>query len=412
MKQRILSVVILIILVFNILLSNISHAATEVTDRAYEDYTTVEGAYTVDSFNALNDDGSAQLKSNDQNSFFTNINVTKTMPKTIIVYIVMIADALPVATHALITALTNDGYNQSTTDSEEGNDKNFFTIESLVKNYRQIFDANIFNANTDSDINNSFKENIALWYGVIRNLAIILALIVLIYIGIRMAISTVATDKALYKKMLISWFEGFLLIWALPYLLSAAFAISDLVIDLINNGISKTGGFENTIITNFYAYYAKDTIQLGKAIIMFPFGGNPDTQLILWSIAYCILVVMQVRFLIAYAKRFLSVGFLILISPLVTITYSIDKAGDGRAQGYENLLKELMVNIFIQPIHIIIFEIFIMVANNIANTAPIIAIAFLFALSRVEKIIKTVFNMRGMTSIHSIGHFLPWRKRK
>ena len=74
-------------------------------------------------------------------------------------------------------------------------------------------------------------------------------------------------------------------------------------------------------------------------------------------------------------------------------------------------MKEFLVNVFIQPIHVIIFEIFVVVAGNIANVAPIIAIAFLFALARVEKIIKTVFNMRGLTSIHSIGHFLRWKKK-
>ena len=117
------------------------------------------------------------------------------------------------------------------------------------------------------------------------------------------------------------------------------------------------------------------------------------------------------KFFITYAKRFLSVGLLIIISPLISVTYAIDKIGDGRAQGFEMLIKELIVNIFIQPLHLVIYIVFIYTANEIAKTAPILAIIFLASLSRVEKIVKNVFNMRGLTSIHSIGAIAPIKKK-
>lgn len=407
MKKRVFTIVILIVIICNTLLTNVALA----DDRAYEDFVTIDSSYTVDSFNALNDDGSAQVKSNGEKSGYFNIDITETLPKTVIVYIVMIFDALPVATHSLMSSMTNDGYEQSTTDSEEGNDSKWFTIESLVKNDRQLFDANYFNMETKSEINVKFKQKISVWFNAIRQVAIIISLLVFIYVGIRMALSTVASEKAVYKKMLIAWFESVILLFIIPYIFAIAFEASEVIMGFIKDSITKTGGFELNIIESFYAYFGKDLVQGAFYPIMFPFGGNPDTQLVLWSIAYCILITMQIRFLLAYAKRFFAIGILILISPLVTVLYAIEKVKEGKGSGFEALMKEFLVNVYIQPIHIIVFEIFIVVAGNIANVAPIIAIAFLFALARVEKIIKTVFNMRGLTSIHSIGHFLQWKKK-
>ena len=157
----------------------------------------------------------------------------------------------------------------------------------------------------------------------------------------------------------------------------------------------NTDGFEGKIINNFY-----DSIK-----------NSINYEIIYWSIIYWGLMYYQLRFVLAYAKRFMSTAFLIMISPLVSVTYAIDKVGDGKAQGFKNLLKELMVNIFIQPLHALIFVIFIETANNIANIAPILALLFFAALMRAEKIIKTIFDMRGLVSIHSLGEILPIKKK-
>lgn len=107
------------------------------------------------------------------------------------------------------------------------------------------------------------------------------------------------------------------------------------------------------------------------------------------------LVYYQVKFFIVYFKRLLEVGFLISISPLVTITYPIDKVGDERAQAYKAWLTRIIYNIFIQLIHAIVYVVFIFSAAEIAKTVPIVGILFLTTLSRTEKIIKTTFGLKG-----------------
>ena len=93
--------------------------------------------------------------------------------------------------------------------------------------------------------------------------------------------------------------------------------------------------------------------------------------------------------------RKLKVAFLIMISPLITITYSADKIGDNKAQAFNAWLKEIVFQIFIQDLHAVMYLVFVLSAAAIAEKAPALAIVFLIALSNAEKIVKRIFNLNG-----------------
>ena len=59
------------------------------------------------------------------------------------------------------------------------------------------------------------------------------------------------------------------------------------------------------------------------------------------------------------------------------ITYSIDKAGDGKAQAFGAWFIEYFTNIMIQPLQAILYLIFVFSANEIAQKAPIVGVIFL-----------------------------------
>ena len=65
------------------------------------------------------------------------------------------------------------------------------------------------------------------------------------------------------------------------------------------------------------------------------------------AIAFCILVGITLSFLFFYIKRMLTLAFLVIISPIVTITYAIDKMGDNQSQALNKWVKE-----FLSLIHI------------------------------------------------------------
>lgn len=75
-------------------------------------------------------------------------------------------------------------------------------------------------------------------------------------------------------------------------------------------------------------------------------------------------------------------------------------------------MKEFLVNVFIQPLHAILYLVFMSAAYEIVFLSPILAIAFLAALSRGEKVVKELLHIRGLTSIHSMSETMGMKMFK
>ena len=107
----------------------------------------------------------------------------------------------------------------------------------------------------------------------------------------------------------------------------------------------------------------------------------------------------RIKFFILYFKRTLVVAFLIIIAPLITITYPIDKAGDGKAQAFNAWLSEYIFMVFVQPLHAIVYLIFMFIAGAIAEYAPLVALAFMMSLTRVEHVVKKMFDLNKSVAL-------------
>ena len=83
-------------------------------------------------------------------------------------------------------------------------------------------------------IANSLKPTIAKWYYTLRNLALVLMMIELVYIGIRMVLSSVASEKSKYKEMLKDWVIAVCLIFIMHYIMAFATNIVDQFTKLVN----------------------------------------------------------------------------------------------------------------------------------------------------------------------------------
>ena len=60
------------------------------------------------------------------------------------------------------------------------------------------------------------------------------------------------------------------------------------------------------------------------------------------------------------------------------------------------------MNVLIQPLHALIYMVFVLTANNIASNSPIVAIAFLMSMGAVERMVKVVFNMKDLASLKGL----------
>lgn len=274
----------------------------------------------------------------------------------------------------------NGGYDGELSEYEdEVSEFRWFTIQDLVLGKITLFDANFFDTNVGSNVANNpnilMKENVRTWYYSVNQIAIIANLLVLIYVGIRMAISTVAEEQARYKTMLFDWVGSLIILFALPYILTFIFAIADALLKLLPQVTGKDN-FEALLTTKLY-----DQIIGDKA--------DGVITIITSTITLVLLTYYQVKFFFKYFIRFIKIGFLIVISPIITITYSIDKKS-----AYKIWLKELLGAIFMQLVNAIMYIVFIFSAAEIATKAPLITVAFFMALSKGEKIFYALFKLK------------------
>ena len=268
----------------------------------------------------------------------------------------------------------------------------FVTPEDILFNKVPLLDINFFDFNHSENFVRTLRENVASWYYGMRNLAIIIALCVLIYVGIRMAISTVAEDRARYKEMLVNWLVGFILIFMLQYIIVLTININNGLVEIFSRSIQNDdiGTVFSTYMTSVFAhaFHPTVTVGIGSAIV------------------YIMFVVLTLGFLIMYIKRMITIAFLIVRSPLITVTYSIDKMGNNKSEAVDTWLKEFIWNVLIQVFHCIIYLVFASVALDSLReqtlASSVLAILCLLFITQAENIVKKIFGIQA-DSIGKLG---------
>ena len=122
---------------------------------------------------------------------------------------------------------------------------------------------------------------------------------------------------------------------------------------------------------------------------------------------YAMLVVYTFKFTFLYLKRMLIMDFLTVISPIVALTYPLDKM-EGEAKGFQLWLKEFLFNALLQPLHYVLYYIFVSSSLSLAANNIIYAIAALMFISNAEKLLKRIFNFdkaNSETITGSIGKY-------
>ena len=89
------------------------------------------------------------------------------------------------------------------------------------------------------------RKVIASWYVAIRKLALVAMLSILVYVAIKIIISSAASDKAKYKQMLVDWLVGMCLLFMLHYIMAFTLFITESITDIIKEGSSELVEFNN-----------------------------------------------------------------------------------------------------------------------------------------------------------------------
>ena len=232
------------------------------------------------------------------------------------------------------------------------------------------------------------REEISGWYVALRNLAIVGLMSVLLYVGIRIIISSAASEKSKYKQMLVDWLVAMCLIFCLHYIMAFTTTIVNEISSAINGAESQNG---NNICVNVTGSESVTFNTDLMGVIRFKMQSNEVWLKLLYLIMYMAMVMYTCLFTFVYLKRVLTIAFLTLIAPLVAFTYPIDKLRDGKAQAFNLWLKEYVFNILIQPFHLIIFTVFVSSADQLVADNPIFAIVALAFIGPAEKILRGFF---------------------
>ena len=299
-----------------------------------------------------------------------------------------------------------------------------YTPEKIFAGLIPALDINFINptnwrtGNADYDENNTLDEEdsankrsiaiqlhevIASWYVSLRNLTVVGLMLVLVYVGIRMIISSTASDKAKYKQLLYDWLIAMCIVFCLHYIMTFTITIVTEISQAIVGSTELNGNNIGVQVVddagNVETEFSTDLMGL----IRFQMQYNTVPQKILYLILYMAMVVYTCMFTFYYLRRVLTMAFLTLISPLVALTYPIDKMRDGKAQAFDMWLKEYVFNALIQPFHLIIYSIFVGSAAQLAADNPLFAIIALAFITPAEKILRRFFGFDKAGTAGALG---------
>ena len=299
----------------------------------------------------------------------------------------------------------------------------------------------------------NLRPIIANWYNILRDISIVGMLSILVYVGIRIMLSSTAGDKAKYKQLLVDWVVAICLLFLMQYIMSFSNIAVKKLTSVIQSAVVSTtesdklsanekkvaegkGKLEGNVAvtrgTQLFEIEDEELVQKAYQILVEEnktdtkykdLFTNEDRGSLYWptnnfteqarmlgqltdkdddatnyeyasigyKIIYIVLVLYTLIFTWTYVKRVVYMAFLTMIAPLVALTYPIDKMNDGKAQAFNMWFKEYIFNLLIQPLHLILYMVLIGSAMTFASQNLIYAVVAIGFMTPAEKLMRKFF---------------------
>ena len=226
----------------------------------------------------------------------------------------------------------------------------------------------------------SLQSIIAQWYVALRNIAILGLLIVIVFSGIRIVISSAAEQMAKYKIILKDMLIGLLLVLTMHYMMSFLLLLTQKITEMFNTNITIEGDQLMNYIRVEVSHYALV---------------NNTMKHLGFTLIYIVMVWYTVMFTIQYIKRAIYIAFLTFIAPGVALVYPIEKLRSGQSRAFNTWFKEYVFNLILQPIHLVLYTIFVGSTIELAKINILYAIIAIGFLLEAEKFIKKMFGVEA-----------------
>ena len=264
---------------------------------------------------------------------------------------------------------------------------------------------------------------ISKWYVAIRNMVLVGLMVILLYIGIRIVISSTAGEKAKYKEHIKDWLIAVILVVFMHYIMAFALTITEYITSMLNSNnemikfqIDDEDAMKQIFGDEDYSQYKNSDGTYDLYVNLMGYArlqqqletrdddGNVTVNwnYIGYAVIYLTLVIYTIMFLIIYLKRVIYMAFLTMIAPLVALTYPIDKIADGKAQAFDMWLKEYAYNLLLQPFHLLLYTMLIGSVMDLAVNNMIYALVALGFLIPAEKLFRRFFGFEKAATTGSI----------
>lgn len=217
--------------------------------------------------------------------------------------------------------------------SEESTVQNFivkylFTLDKLFFGDFKFLDINIFNINTSKDSNSrgneantNLKKGVAVWTNATRGFAVGISLLLFIVGAIMLMINSAKTNAkadaiASLKNFLTDSVKGLMIALLITVVLAMILFAHDILINIFNSiryKMLESGSQSAEVIIYKNVLSIKESGGYGYSVSF---------------IAYLFMSAYHIKFLIIYINRLLTIGFLIVVSPVISVTYAVDRIGD------------------------------------------------------------------------------------
>lgn len=268
----------------------------------------------------------------------------------------------------------------------------------------------------------ALSGTISTWYSIFRKIAVVVYLILLVYMGVRIMLSSTGEKMAMYKKLFMYWCIGVAILFLYPYVMKYTIELNNTFVKLIENSKSTSLGANDMKATTAQSESVDSllVIDFDKNPFAEPSSDSPDYMATISSrantskrfalaLTYLLLTWQLVTLIVYYYKRVFIVALLIVIFPLVAASFAIDRIADGKSQAFNKWNKEFFLNTFIQSFHAIVY---IFVCGTISATMLngtnatmdyvliLTGVTFMFT---GEDIIKRIFSQGDSATAKSLG---------
>lgn len=287
--------------------------------------------------------------------------------------------------------------------------------DTIVFNTLSLFDANFVNPDSSSPLY-SMRTTVASVFDSLTVIAIALFTIIAMIIGIKLALASIASERAKYKQAIGYWISGIVLLVCLKWILAGMFKINESIVaaayeaskgadmkfDVISIGSIPVIGSTIQFLMDKFGINSNPSMgkvpgYLGLTLkyLLEGFGGN-----FIGSMVSIVVLGQTITLIGVYLKRVFYCLLLGLLGPLIVAIDTLNRSVGKGSKILGNWLKQLAITIFTQSFHAIFMLVIIRLMVSISSNTSIshymqsiFIIILTTGLIKFEKVIKQLFGL-------------------